>query len=145
MRKGKKAASNITYIEAGVSIEGTITFENTIRIDGNMKGKISGNSGTVIIGEKGNMKADINAAVVVIMGEVQGTIFAAEQIEIFPPARVTGDIQSPVVSIDPGVVFNGNCSMKIPQISAGPENDAKKQLPPGKENSGKENKRKKIF
>jgi cytoskeletal protein CcmA (bactofilin family) len=74
------------------------------------------------------------------MGQVQGTVFAAERIEIYPPARVTGDIQSPVVSIESGVVFNGNCSMKIPQISSEPENDAKKQLPPGKEN-----KRKKIF
>jgi len=140
MRKAKKAASISTFIEAGVSIEGTITFQNTIRIDGKLKGKISGNGGTVIVGEKGDMKADINAAVVVIMGQVQGTVLAAERIEIYPPARVIGDIQSPVVSIESGVVFNGNCSMKNPQISSGPENDAVKQLPPGKEN-----KRKKIF
>ena len=137
MRKGKKAASISTFIEAGVSIEGTITFENTIRIDGKLKGRISGNGGTVIVGEKGDMQADINAAVIVIMGQVQGTVSATERIEIYPPARVTGDIQSPVVSIESGVVFNGNCSMKIPQISAVPENDAKKQLPPGKENKGK--------
>ncbi len=137
MRKGKKAASISTFIEASVSIEGMIKFENTIRIDGKLKGKINGNGGTVIVGEKGDMKADINAAVVVVMGQVQGSVVADERIEIYPPARVTGDIQSPVVSIESGVVFNGNCSMKIPQISAGPENDAVKQLPPGKENKSK--------
>jgi len=140
MRKAKKAASISTFIEAGVSIEGTITFQNTIRIDGKLKGKINGNGGTVIVGEKGDMKADINAAVVVIMGQVQGTVLASERIEIYPPARVIGDIQSPVVSIESGVVFNGNCSMKNPQISSVSENDTVKQLPPGKEN-----KRKKIF
>ncbi|MDM8542305.1 polymer-forming cytoskeletal protein [Desulfococcaceae bacterium HSG7] len=136
MRKNKKAASISTFIEAGVSIEGTITFENTIRLDGKLKGKISGNSGTVIIGEKGDMQADINAAVVVIMGQVQGTVVATERIEIYPPARVAGDIQAPVVSIESGVVFNGNCSMKVPQISSERGNDAKKQLPSGKENKG---------
>lgn len=137
MRKSKKTDSNITFIETGVTIEGTITFENTIRIDGKLKGKINGNSGTVIVGEKGDMQADINAAVIIIMGHVQGTVCASERIEINPPARVTGDIQSPVVSIESGVVFNGNCSMKIPQISSGSKNDAQKQLPPGKENKGK--------
>jgi len=137
MRKKKKAASISTFIETGVSIEGTITFENTIRIDGKLKGKISGNGGTVIVGEKGDLKADINAAVVVIMGQVKGSVVASERIEIYPPARVIGDIQSPVVSIESGVVFIGNCSMKIPQISSGPVNDAVKQLPPGKENKGK--------
>jgi len=140
MRKKKKAASISTFIETGVSIEGTIAFENTIRIDGKLKGKIKGNGGTVIVGEKGDLKADINAAVVVIMGQVKGTVVASERIEIYPPARVIGDIQSPVVSIESGVVFIGNCSMKIPQISSGPVNDAVKKLPPGKEN-----KEKKIF
>ncbi len=137
MRKSKKAASISTFIEAGVSIEGTITFSNTIRIDGKLKGKITGNGGTVIIGEKGEMKADINAAVVVIMGQIKGTVVASERIEIYPPARVIGDIQSPVVSIESGVVFIGNCSMKIPQITSGPEDEKEKQAPPDKENKGK--------
>ncbi len=137
MRKGKKTASISTFIEAGVSIEGTITFSNTIRIDGKLKGKLSGNGGTVIVGEMGDMKADVNAAVVVIMGQVKGTVVATERIEIYPPARVIGDIQSPVVSIESGVVFIGNCSMKIPQITSGQEKDAEKLLPPGKEKKSK--------
>jgi cytoskeletal protein CcmA (bactofilin family) len=51
----------------------------------------------------------------VIKGTVNGHIQAAERIEIHPPAKITGDIQAPVVSIETGVVFNGNCSMVKPE------------------------------
>ena len=53
------------------------------------------------------------------MGEVKGKIEAKERIEVYPPGRVVGDIQSPVVSIEPGGIFNGSCMMKAPVESAG--------------------------
>ena len=57
-----------------------------------------------------NSKIIVNVAI--IMGEVNGTIDAKEKIEVYPPGRVVGDIQAPVVLIESGVIFNGNCSMK---------------------------------
>jgi cytoskeletal protein CcmA (bactofilin family) len=46
------------------------------------------------------------------MGAVNGTIVAKERIEVYPPGRLGGDIQSPIVSIEPGGIFNGNCVMQ---------------------------------
>jgi len=46
------------------------------------------------------------------MGEVNGTIHAKEKIEVYPPGRIVGDIQAPVVLIESGAIFNGNCSIK---------------------------------
>ena len=37
---------------------------------------------------------------------------AKEKIEVYPPGRVVGDIHAPVILIESGVIFNGNCSMK---------------------------------
>ena len=113
MRKTKEPEKINTFFGAGTSIEGTIEFNNTVRLDGNVKGKINSKQGTVIIGERAVVNAEIIVDVAIIMGEVNGTIHAKEKIEVYPPGRVVGDIQAPVVLIESGVVFNGNCFMKV--------------------------------
>jgi len=113
MKKSKKADSVSTFLGSDGIIEGNIEFKKTIRLDGNVKGKIFSKSGTVIIGEKAVVQADINVDVVIIMGKVNGTIDARERIEVYPPGHIVGDIQAPTVLIESGVVFNGNCSMKM--------------------------------
>ena len=112
MRKTKEPGTINTFLGAGTNIEGTIEFNNTVRLDGNVKGKIHSNQGTVIIGEKAVVNAKIIVNIAIIMGEVNGTIDAKEKIEVYLPGRVVGDIQAPVVLIESGVIFNGNCSMK---------------------------------
>ena len=118
MKKSKKADSVSTFLGSDGIIEGTIQFKKTIRLDGKVKGKILSNSGTVIVGEKAVVQADINVDVVIIMGKVNGTIDARERIEVYPPGRIVGDIQAPTVLIESGVVFNGNCTMKSRKVSA---------------------------
>ena len=118
MLKAKKPDSITSFLGSGVHIEGTIEFQNTIRLDGNVKGKICSNNGTLIIGEKAVVNAEIIVGVAIITGEVNGTIDARKRIEVYPPARVVGDIQAPAVLIEAGVMFNGNCSMKVRTISS---------------------------
>ena len=112
MKKEKGSDRISTFIGADASIEGNIEFKGTIRVDGSVKGKISSKSGTVVVGEKAVVNAEVFVNVAVIMGELNGTIEARERIEVYPPGRVCGDIQAPVISIEPGGVFNGNCVMK---------------------------------
>jgi len=112
MKKAKGRETVSTYLGSGVSIVGTISFKDTIRLDGQVKGKIVSESGTVIIGEKAVLEADVSADVVIIMGEIHGTVDAKERIEAYPPACVSGDIRAPVIAVEPGVVFDGNCTMK---------------------------------
>lgn len=112
MGKSKKEDSITTFLGADASIEGTIRFSGTIRLDGNVQGKIQSEGGTVIIGEKAVIDADIRVDNAIIMGKVTGVIDARNRIEVYPPAAVMGDIQAPTISIDAGVKFNGNCTMK---------------------------------
>ena len=119
MRKGKKVDSVSTFLGPGDSIEGAVEFVGTIRVDGNVRGKIFSSNGTLIIGEKSFINAEINVDVAIIMGEVNGSIEARDRIEIYPPGRVVGDMRAPVMSIEAGVMFNGNCAMKARTISSG--------------------------
>jgi cytoskeletal protein CcmA (bactofilin family) len=111
-KRGRKADSISTFLGSQASVDGTIEFQGTIRLDGSVKGKIKSDGGTVIVGEKAVVDAEVFVGTAIIMGEVRGTIDAEERIEVYPPGRVVGDIQAPVISIEEGGLFNGNCAMK---------------------------------
>ena len=128
MKKGKKADSINTFLGFDTTIEGKIEFRGSIRINGKVKGKICSNGGTVIVGEKAVVDAEIVVDKAIIMGEINGSINANNRIEIYPPGRVIGDIQTNVILIEAGAVFNGKCSMKNKGISPEKPIDSTKKL-----------------
>lgn len=112
MKKERKVDSISTFLGADASFEGAIEFQGTIRVDGKVSGKIFSNGGTLIVGENASIDADVSVSVAVVMGEVNGSIDAKDRIEVYPPGRIGGDIQTPVISVEPGGIFNGSCAMK---------------------------------
>ncbi len=116
MRKSKSGTKS-TIIGHDCGIEGTITFQGTMYIEGSVTGKIMGNEGTVIVGEKAVINADIVVNTAIIRGEINGTVEAGEKIEVSPPGRVIGDIHAPIISIETGAVFDGSCGMKSQPVS----------------------------
>lgn len=94
----------------GSEFEGKLTFEGTVRIDGKFSGEIS-TSDVLVIGEGAKVQAEITAGSVVINGEVQGNIHAKTSIELHHPARVRGNLETPQLSIDKGVIFEGTSKM----------------------------------
>jgi len=118
-KKEKQSDSSVTtFLGSDARVEGTIEFDGAIRLDGKVDGKIKSRGGTVIVGEKAVINADINVGVAIIMGRVNGVVEADNRIEISPPGCVEGDIQAPVISIDAGVKFNGNCAMATKTMSS---------------------------
>ncbi len=101
-----------TFLGLETVLEGKLAFEGTVRIDGHFTGSIESNEGVMVIGERAVIDADILVQTAVVYGEVSGKIQATNRIELHQPARVFGDLSSPVVIIDAGVVFRGNCSME---------------------------------
>jgi cytoskeletal protein CcmA (bactofilin family) len=108
-----------TLLGRDTEIEGALAFKETIRVDGRIKGKLTSSKGTVIIGENAVIEADVQVGVAIIRGKVHGRVAAEQRIEIYAPAQVEGDICAPIVTIDSGVLFNGNCQMqavaKVPE------------------------------
>lgn len=98
------------FFDQGVSFSGELKFINSLRIDGKFEGKISSND-ELIIGEKGEVNAEIEAGVVSISGAVKGTIKAKNKVELLPNAKVNANITTKHLVINEGALFNGNCAM----------------------------------
>jgi cytoskeletal protein CcmA (bactofilin family) len=113
MKKDRKDDAVSTFLGNGAAFEGTLEFKGTVRLDGTLKGKISSTSGTVIVGDKAVVEAEICVETIIVKGRVSGSIDAKKRFEAYPPANITGEIQSPVICIEPGVMFNGTCTMEI--------------------------------
>jgi cytoskeletal protein CcmA (bactofilin family) len=111
MGKEKNSETISTLLGAGTSVEGTLEFRDTIRLDGQVRGKVISPSGTLIIGEKALVEAEVSVGTAIIKGTVNGRVEAHDRVEIYAPARVNGDVVTPSIAIDAGVVFNGQCAM----------------------------------
>jgi cytoskeletal protein CcmA (bactofilin family) len=98
------------FLGDGTSFKGTLTFEGTVRIDGKLEGEIF-TKDTLVIGEGAQVHAAIHAGVVVISGAVHGNITAERKIEIHASGRLYGNISTPSLVIEEGVVFEGSCTM----------------------------------
>jgi cytoskeletal protein CcmA (bactofilin family) len=101
----------IAFLGKGTEFKGKLTFNGTVRIDGNFSGEIFA-KGSLIFGESSQIRAEIEANKVIISGEVNGNIKAASRVEIHSPGKIHGNIKSPVLVIDEGVIFEGSCQME---------------------------------
>jgi cytoskeletal protein CcmA (bactofilin family) len=90
------------------TFEGKLIFSGTTRIDGNFRGEIE-TDGNLLIGSGGRVHADIKAGTVVCSGEIHGRLVVEKSIEVHVPGKIYGDIISPKVMIQEGVIFEGNC------------------------------------
>ncbi len=107
-RKNKEEIN--TLLGWGTEFEGKLTFEGAVRVDGKFTGEVQSN-GMLIIGEKAVVRAEIQAGIVLVHGETHGKISAKSRIEAYPPARIYGDIYSPVLVLGEGVIFEGTSHM----------------------------------
>jgi cytoskeletal protein CcmA (bactofilin family) len=101
----------IAFLGKDARLEGVLKFSDTFRIDGHFKGEIIG-KGTLVVGDKGFVESNIKVSAAVIYGEVCGDIKATEKIELHLPGKVLGDLESPSLVIDEGVVFEGSCRIR---------------------------------
>ena len=107
----KKEDSSIkAYLGEGVVFKGNLSFDGTVRIDGKFEGHVNTNN-TLIIGETGDVVAEIVAGTVICKGRVKGTIVAATKVEMHASSKVVGDVQSPSLTMELGAVLDGNCDM----------------------------------
>jgi cytoskeletal protein CcmA (bactofilin family) len=105
-----------TLLGRGSEFEGKLTFEGTVRIDGKLSGEIFSDD-VLIIGEGADVKAEINVGSIVIEGSVQGNITAKRSVEIHTPGKVRGNITTPSLFVEKGVLFDGNCQMESASAS----------------------------
>ncbi|SHI44857.1 bactofilin family protein [Lutispora thermophila] len=123
-----------TLIGKNTGIEGTLTAEGTVRIDGKMKGDVT-LLGNLIVGEDGSIKGNIKADSVILSGIVEGNVTVENHLHITSTAKLIGDINAKNIVIDEGAIFNGNCRMDLSIAKA--EAAATKDTKDTKETKGK--------
>lgn len=108
----------LTVIEPGIELEGKLRASGgTVRINSHFKGEIF-SEGTIVIAEQGDVEASIQAKIICIAGKVKGNVHATERLEIKEHGVLMGDIHTPVLTVEPGGYFEGECQMPSPQGSS---------------------------
>lgn len=97
-------------IEKGCEFEGKLCFEGTLRIGGTFRGEIFTND-VLVVGEGAKVHAEIQAGTIIINGEVIGNLVAKHRVEIHKPAIFRGNIVTPSLMVDEGVIFEGSSKM----------------------------------
>lgn len=100
-----------TLLGKGSEFDGKLTFEGQVRIDGKFTGQIV-TKDVLVIGDGARVMAEIQAGTVIINGTVEGNVRALQMIELHTPARVKGNLETPSLQMDKGVIFEGSLKME---------------------------------
>ena len=99
------------FVVHGTSLTGDTSFQMMLRVDGHLTGTVKSDGGTLIVGNNGQLDANVSVGVAQINGTVNGDITAADKVQLGRTARVVGNISTPKLVIEDGAVFEGGCTM----------------------------------
>lgn len=109
---------SLNTLVKGTTVEGTITCESDIRIDGTVKGSLECKA-KVIIGPQGLVDGDVICQNAMIEGRFEGTLRVAELLNVRETAQVNGDIKTNKLIVQSGAIFNVACKMGAQASSNG--------------------------
>jgi cytoskeletal protein CcmA (bactofilin family) len=108
--KGLAAEDLNGFLDDGTEFSGELRFRDVLRVDGRLKGRIVSDN-MLIIGETGQVDAEIDCGVVSIRGKVTGQVHGRQRIELLAGCRVLATLVSPKLVIEDGAFFQGDCRM----------------------------------
>lgn len=98
-----------TLISEGCIFEGNLTAPANVRVDGQIIGDVTIDEG-LILGEKGVIRGSVITKELIVYGTIQGHV-NTHSLEIRGTGRITGDIKTQVLQVEPGGSHNGRLSM----------------------------------
>ena len=101
-----------TVIGPSFVVEGDITGDEDVLVQGTVKGRITLKEG-LVVDASGVLEADVETATVEVAGQVTGNVSAAERVELKAESRVSGDVRAPRILIADGAHFKGSIDMDV--------------------------------
>lgn len=98
-------------IGKSITIKGELTGNEDLQIDGNVDGRIDLPNNQLTIGADGEVKAEVTAKAVIVIGHVTGNVAATDKIEVEASGIVDGDVRAPRLVVAEGAVLNGAVEM----------------------------------
>jgi cytoskeletal protein CcmA (bactofilin family) len=108
--KGLSSEDLNGFLDDGTEFSGELRFRDVLRVDGRLKGRVVSDN-MLIIGETGQVDAEIDCGVVSIRGKVSGQVYGRQRIELLAGCRVMATLVSPKLVIEDGAFFQGECRM----------------------------------
>jgi cytoskeletal protein CcmA (bactofilin family) len=99
-------------IGPSIRIQGDLSGDEDLLVEGQVEGKIDLRQNGVTIGKSGRVRADVYGRTISVEGEVEGNLFADEQIVVRHSGRVQGNLTAPRVSLEDGAKFKGTIDME---------------------------------
>ena len=103
-----------------ISLSGELTGSEDLVIEGKVEGRVELPNNGLTVGENGQVKAEIHAKTVIIVGRVIGNVSAGERVEIQATGVVEGDVRAPRLVVHEGAVLNGSVQMSQKEAAARP-------------------------
>jgi len=100
------ASTSLSIIAAGTTIEGDITTEGVIRIEGRVEGAVRAGR-QVLVGRQGEVRGDVTTREAVVGGKIQGAVVASERLEVQGTSTILGDITTKAIAVVEGGKING--------------------------------------
>lgn len=94
----------------GTRFDGTVTFEGTLRVEGELAGRIFAATGALLVGPQACVRAQIEVAELVLAGRLVGDVIAGRRVELLPGAELEGDVTTPLLAIADGGRIAGRCT-----------------------------------
>ena len=101
-----------TVIGAGLTVEGELTSDEEVVVQGTLRGTLSTND-AVSVGAEGAVDADVRAQSLSVAGRVTGNVTANERVDIQAGGRLIGDVKASRLTIADGASFKGNVDMDV--------------------------------
>jgi cytoskeletal protein CcmA (bactofilin family) len=103
--------STIAVIGPSITIKGEIHGGESVLVEGRVEGTVSLNGHQFIVGEDGQVAADVHAREVEVRGQLNGDIRSTEKVLICASGKVRGNVHSPRVVLEDGCQFKGSVDM----------------------------------
>jgi len=117
----KNETSNCVIGEGSI-FDGRFYVNGSILIEGKFQGDIKTDD-QLVVGPTGKVKTDIVARRVTIAGTLIGNIVASEEVNLLHTGKVLGNISTPRLTVEPGVITEGKVT-----ITSGQTEDTKKLI-----------------
>ena len=101
-----------TFIGNTIVIDGEISSEEDMVVQGTVKGRVSVQK-NIYVEPSGVIEAEVETKSIEIAGQVTGNITAGKKVEIAPGGRAQGDVKAQRILIADGAVFKGNVDMGV--------------------------------
>jgi cytoskeletal protein CcmA (bactofilin family) len=110
VRMSEGTNSEVTVVGQGARLEGTIVSAGSLRIDGQVKGKVNAD-GDVVLSSQSQVEADIQATNATVAGRFKGNLMVKSKAEVAKGGRVDGNITSKTLVVAEGAIFSGQSIM----------------------------------